>query len=197
MFHPTFRALRRCTFVRDEKGTASIEAVIMVPLIFTVLMTIFTLSDLFRQHSMHQKAANTIGDMISRETLPIDADYLNGAHALFDTLTRDPQDSKFRVSVVRYDNNDKRFKLDWSKTMGDIAPLTNSGVLNWDDRLPVLLHNERIIVVETSAAYSGPMDIGLGNRQIENFVFTRPRYAPQVLWSNSAGGGLSGTNFSS
>jgi hypothetical protein len=28
------------------------------------------------------------------------------------------------------------------------------------------------------------MDIGLGNRKIDNFVFTRPRYAPQVIWDD-------------
>jgi hypothetical protein len=131
---------------------------------------------------MHQKAANTIGDMISRETLPIDADYLDGAHGLFDTLTRDPQDSAFRVSVVRWNNTNTRFQLDWSQARGGIQPLRNNEVRNWIDRLPQLLHNERIIIVETSANYQGPMDIGLGERKIVNFVFTRPRYAPQVLW---------------
>jgi Flp pilus assembly protein TadG len=184
MFYSTFKTLLRSKFAREEKGTASIEAMIMVPLIFGVLMTIFTLSDLFRQHSMHQKAAYTIGDMISRETLPIDADYLDGAHGLFDTLTRDPQDSTFRVSVLRWNNTNSKFQLDWSQTRGNIQPLTNTVVRDWSDKLPVMLHNERIIIVETSAAYQGPMDIGLGNRKIDNFVFTRPRYAPQVIWDD-------------
>jgi Flp pilus assembly pilin Flp len=184
MFYSNFKTLLKGKFARDEKGSASIEAMIMVPLIFTVLLTVFTLSDLFRQHSMHQKAANTIGDMISRETLPIDADYLDGAHGLFDTLTRDPQDSAFRVSVVRWNNTNTRFQLDWSQARGGIQPLRNNEVRNWIDRLPQLLHNERIIIVETSANYQGPMDIGLGERKIVNFVFTRPRYAPQVLWDD-------------
>ncbi|WP_299023980.1 hypothetical protein [uncultured Sulfitobacter sp.] len=172
-------------FAREEKGSASIEAVIMVPAMFLCILTFVTLIDYTRLHGMHQKAAYTISDMVSRETLPIDADYLAGTKALLDTLTRNPQTSTVRLSIVRYDAERDIFKLDWSKTEGYATPVSNQDVSGWTDRLPAsMVHNERMIVVETSALYKPPFDVGLGNKQIENFIFTRPRYAPQVLWQD-------------
>lgn len=174
----------RRKFARDEEGTVSIEASLMIPLMFFVILSMFTIFDAFRQYAMHQKAAYTISDMISRETLPLDVDYLTGAHALFDAMTRDPQDSTIRVSVLRYDSQNDIMKLDWSKTEGTATPLSNNGVREWTDRLPTMVHNERILVVETFANYAPPFNTGLGTREIENFVFTRPRYAPQILWED-------------
>lgn len=172
-------------FARDEKGSASIEMVIMIPLIFFVVLSIFTLFDAFRQYTMHQKAAYTLGDMISRETLPIDGDYMDGSLALFNTLTRDPQESTVRVSIVRYDSQNEIMKLDWSKTRGYATELTNQSVRDWTEKLPAMVHNERIIIVETFANYTPPFRTGLEQREIKNFIFTRPRYAPQVLWTDS------------
>lgn len=172
-------------FSRDESGSASIEAIIMVPLIFFVVLSIFTLFDAFRQYAMHQKAAYTLGDMISRETLPIDGNFMDGAHALFNTLTRDPQDSTVRVSIIRYDGVNDTMRLDWSKARGYAKELTNEAVHTWTQKLPMMVHNERIIVVETFANYAPPFKTGLEQREIANFIFTRPRYAPQILWTDS------------
>lgn len=185
MFNRKLKKALGRDFARDEKGSASIEMIIMIPLIFFVVLSIFTLFDAFRQYSMHQKAAYTLGDMISRETLPIDNDYLDGAHALFNTLTRDPQDSTVRVSIVRYDSQNNIIKLDWSQTRGYATPLSNQTVRNWTTKLPAMVHNERMIVVETFANYAPPFATGLEQREIVNFIFTRPRYAPQVLWTDS------------
>lgn len=172
-------------FVKEEEGgVAALEAIIMIPLMFFVVISMFTIFDAFRQYSMHQKAAYTLGDMVSRETLPLDRDYLTGAHALFDELTRDPQESTIRVSVVRYDERNDIFKLDWSQTEGYAIPLENQTVRDWTEKLPIMVHNERMIVVETFAHYASPFNTGLGQREIQNFIFTRPRYAPQVLWSD-------------
>lgn len=184
MWYDKLNSPLRSNFARSEKGSASIEAIIMIPLMFFCMISFITLLDYTRQHGMHQKAAYTISDMVSRETLPIDIDYLEGAHALMNTLTRDPQESTIRLSVVRYDANNDIFKLDWSKTSGFATELSNQDVRTWTDKLPMMIHNERMIVVETSAIYEPPFEIGLGNQQIDHFIFTRPRYAPQVLWED-------------
>ncbi|MCX7566437.1 hypothetical protein OS189_08795 [Sulfitobacter sp. F26169L] len=187
MYNFQLKSLMRARFARDEKGSASVEAALMVTAIFVVMVSVLALLDLTRLHGQHQKAAYTIADMVSRETLPIDNAYLTGTHALLNTLTRDPQESTVRVTIVRYDANNKIFKLDWSKTSGFGQPLTNHQVRNWSDRLPVMLHNERMIVVETRAMYDPPFMMGLGQlgqQTIDQFIFTRPRYSPQVLWTD-------------
>jgi Flp pilus assembly protein TadG len=184
MFTNILKSRLRSRFVRDEDGSAAIEAVIMIPVMFVCVLTFVTLIDYTRMHSMHQKAAYTISDMISRETLAIDDDYLTGTNELLNTLTRSPQTSTVRVSIVRYDADDDIFKLDWSRTSGYATERSNQDVRNWAERLPTMVDNERMIVVETAALYQPPFNVGLGNQQIENFIFTRPRYAPQVLWTD-------------
>ena len=184
MFKLNFKSLSRGRFARDENGAAHIEAMIMIPLMFTVMVASVSMLDLLRQHGAHQKAAFTIGDMVSRETLPLDPDYLIGTHHLLNTLTRTPQDSSVRISVVRYDSKNNAIKLDWSKSTGGLAPKQNSEVRDWTDRLSLMVHNERMIVVETAARWDAPLNMSLGTQVIDNSVFTRPRYAPQVLWTD-------------
>jgi Flp pilus assembly protein TadG len=192
MYLTPLKSALRSRFARSEQGSGSIEAVIMIPLMFVVIITSMTVLDLVRQHNLHSKAAYTIGDMISRETLPIDADYLAGTHALLNTMTRTPQDSSVRVSVVRFDSNNDIIKLDWSRTSGGYSELDNNDVRNGTDKLPHMVHNERMIIVETFARYDAPFEAGLGTPVINNFVFTRPRYAPQVLWTDAPAPEFSG-----
>jgi Flp pilus assembly protein TadG len=189
MWYTNLKSPLRSGFARSEKGSASIEAIFMIPLMFFCMISFMTLIDFTRQHGMHQKAAYAISDMISRETVPIDNDYLAGTHALMNTLTRDPQNSTVRLSVVRYDAVNDIFKLDWSKTSGFASPVSNHDVRDWTAKLPTMVHNERMIVVETSAIYEPPFQIGLGNQQIDHFIFTRPRYSPQILWQDVEGSG--------
>ena len=185
MYLPNLKQALRSRFARSEHGSGSIEAVIMIPLMFVVIISSMTVLDLTRQHNLHSKAAFTIGDMVSRETLPIDHDYLAGTHALLNTMTRTPQDSSVRLSVVHYDQANDMMKLDWSRTSGDYSELTNQQVSDWTQKLPIMVHNERMIIVETFARYNPAFNVGLGTPVIDNFVFTRPRYSPQVLWTDA------------
>lgn len=169
-------------FARREDGAIALETAIILPAMFFAYLAMFSMFDAYRQHALHQKAAYTLSDMISRETVPMDDDYLDGAHALFDTLTRHEQDSAIRVTVLRYELADTSMTLQWSNARGPASALTAAEVLDWDTRLPMMVDQEHIIVVETWAKYDTPFDVGMGEFDIHNFVFTRPRYAPQVLW---------------
>tara|TARA_R110002073_G_scaffold13264_1_gene56863 strand:- start:127 stop:699 length:573 start_codon:yes stop_codon:yes gene_type:complete len=172
----------RCDFARKEDGVIAIEAVIIMPMIFWTFLSMFSIFDSFRMYSINQKAAYTIGDAVSRETLPIDDDYLNGALNLFEYLSKGQGNTAIRISSVRYNATDNRFYRDWSETRGWVQPLTSSDVRTWTDRLPLMIHNERLVLVETWNRYEPPFKTGLELREIKNFVFTRPRYAPRVCW---------------
>ena len=56
-------------FLRDQDGSASIEAVIMMPMVFWVYLAMFTFFQTYQEYYTNQKAAYTIGDMISRDLL--------------------------------------------------------------------------------------------------------------------------------
>lgn len=183
-------SLLRAQFARREDGAIAIETMIMLPLMFWAYLALFSTFDAYRQYSMHQKAAYTISDMISRETVSIDDNYMDGALALFDALTRDPQESTLRVSVVSYNENEEAgggMSLLWSQTRGGFTSAQVSAVPDWQAELPSMIHNEQIIVVETWAKYDPPFRTGIGEREISNFIFTRPRYAPQVKYNDGTG----------
>lgn len=172
-------------FRKDDSGTVAVESIIVLPLLFWSLMAMYAFFDAYRQASLNVKAAYTIGDMLSRETNFVTNDYMNTAHNLFDLMTRSNSASKLRVTVVRWDGVNNQYKRDWSKTRGSVPELTNTQVRNLAAKLPVMPHNERVIVVETWARYYPPFNVGIDEQDLYNFVFTRPRFAPQLLWSDS------------
>ena len=75
-------------FARDIRGSLTVEAVVMFPMLFWAMLSMLVFFDAYRQNSLNVKAAFTIGDMISREVDPINAAYLDGAVLLFDELAR-------------------------------------------------------------------------------------------------------------
>ena len=170
-------------FRDDDRGSIAVETIIILPVLFWAYLSMFAIFDAYRQHSINQKAAYTISDVISRETNGIDDAYLNGTREMLGYLTANElTEVSIRVTSVRYNLNDDSYKRDWSEAAGWVGPLSNNDVEGLEDDLPILPHNERVVVVETFVKYDPPFNTGLQEREIHNFVFTRPRYAPQVLW---------------
>ncbi len=180
----TIKSTLRCNFLRREDGFVTIEAMIMMPVMFWLFLSMFSIFDTFRIYNVNQKAAYTISDAISRETVPIDGDYLEGIQDLFEYLSRSQDQSSIRVSSIYYDAAQDKYFQDWSQKRGSVDALTNEDVQDWHDKLPILPDNERLVLLETWSDYDPPFKTGLEDRVIQNFVFTRPRYAPRVCWVN-------------
>jgi hypothetical protein len=178
--HHITRRLRG--FARNEDGTIAMEAMIVLPVMFWAFLSMFSIFDAFRTYSINGKAAYTIGDSISRETAPIDQEYLTGALQMFEYLSKSQDKSSIRVSSLVYNESEDRFYRDWSKVSGTATELSDSDVSGWGTKLPSIPDNERIMVVETWSEYDPPFKTGLEEREIKNFVFTRPRFAPRVCW---------------
>ena len=175
-------------FIKTEDGNIAIEAVIVLPILFWGYLSMFAIFDAYRQHSINQKAAFTIGDLISRQTTPLDTEFLTGARDLFDMLTRSQGVSSMRVTSVRFDADTQSYTQDWSQALGAATAAEGATVQGWADQLPVMPDNERVMVVETWSDYDPPFNTGLTLSHIHNFVFTRPRYAPRVLWEETPPG---------
>ncbi|SDY40528.1 TadE/TadG family type IV pilus assembly protein [Citreimonas salinaria] len=176
------RRLRR--FGRDEDGVISIEMVIWTPLILVVMASTFTLFEAFRQESLNIKAAHTISDAISRETDALDTEYLDGMLSVLRYLTNSSGTYGLRISLVRYDAGNDEYEVRWSQTRGDFGAMDDNLLALIRDRLPTLLDNEAVVVVETETEHTPVLDIpALQPQHFYNFVFTRPRFAPQVVWA--------------
>ena len=183
MFMRLLKARLRA-FAEDARGSVTVEVVILLPLLYWTYCAMFVFFDAYRQTSINQKAAYTVSDMLSRETDPIDGNYLSNVQRMYEFLTRSHTDPKIRISVVRYRDSTKKFTVEWSKTRGGKSQLDDNAVQNWNDKLPAILDNERIIVVESWTDYVAPFNIGLADTPISTFVFTKPRFAPQLLWES-------------
>lgn len=186
MFRLQIKLTSRGGFLRREDGSVAIETVILLPMLFWAYLSMFSIFDAFRQYSINQKAAYTVSDMISRETVPIDDDYLDGAQDLFDYMTRSRDEATLRITSIRYDGNQDKYMVDWSRVRGTQVALRNQDVSDWHHRLPIMPHGDRIMLVESWSNYDPPFNTGLQNRQIINFIFTRPRYVPRILFNNGA-----------
>lgn len=169
-------------FARRDDGTIAIEAMIIMPIMFWTFLSVFSIFETYRTYSINQRAAFTIGDAISRETAPIDDAYLTGQYQLFQYLSNATGDSALRVSSLVWNEQDDRFYRDWSKVRGPRPELANEDVQSWATKLPVMPDGERVVLVETWAQYDPPFQTGLEQREIRNFIFTRPRFAPRVCW---------------
>lgn len=188
MMNVMFARLRQ--FVSDTRGNASVEAVVFAPLLLLMLASAYVYFDAFRQKAINTNAAYTISDALSRETDGIDDAYMDGMHELFEFLTRSNKVTGLRVTVVSWDETAGEYSIDWTENRGSIYPINDRSVLQQlNSNMPPMLDNERVIVVETSSIYNPPINIAtLGDFELYNFAFTRPRFAPKLEWETASNG---------
>ncbi|MBJ6370561.1 pilus assembly protein [Sedimentitalea sp. CAU 1593] len=175
-----FIHLRR--FGRATDGNVNVEFVLAMPFVFWAFMASFVYFDGYRQSSVNLKAAYTISDLLSRETGSIDDTYIDSMHNMLDLLVREGSETTLRITVVRWSDADSRYYVDWSANRGFPTDLTDANVSDLATRLPNMPDMERVILVETNNTFEPLLNIGMDPIQLENFVFTRPRFAPQLKW---------------
>lgn len=171
-------------FSEDTRGSVAVEVAIILPMLLWAYIAMYVFFDAYKVRSTVEKAAFTISDMLSRETAAIDSDYMWGAHQLFDFLTRSDSPSGLRVTVITYRGSSDTHELNWSKVQGSLSALDASGLSELVDRLPTMADGETLILVETVSTYEPNLNVGLGDQTMETFIFTRPRFAPQLMWSS-------------
>ncbi len=133
MLSRLLRPFRR--FAGDAEGSLSLEAAIMVPTLVFAMSLMYTAFDAFRFDATNSKAAYTVGDLLSRETDPVDQSFINGMKSIFDYITLSKaSDTWLRVTVVRYDGDDEEMKVVWSHATAGIPSLTQEHHLG--DRKP-------------------------------------------------------------
>ncbi|MDA7426094.1 TadE/TadG family type IV pilus assembly protein [Thalassococcus lentus] len=172
-------------FAEDTNGYITVEAVIVLPALLWLFGVGWVYFDAFRQQSVNQKANYTIGDMISRETDPISGPYISSAAKLLRELNKSSgTESDLRVTVVEYNGNSDEWEVVWSKRRGNQSVLNNGTLSEYSDRLPAGFGGDQLILVETWDEHNPVLQVGLNSFEIHTYSFTRPRYTPQVVFSN-------------
>lgn len=172
-------------FFRSNEGSVSVEAILVLPAMVYIFGASWVWFDVSRQQSVNQKANYTIGDMISRETDPIDDAYIDATYSLYqDLVIADNSTTDLRVSVVEYRDRGwaGKYSVEWSSSRGAYPPLTDSDLVGMQGRLPIMADGDEILLVETWEDYEPALEAGLSAFEIETYSFTSPRFAPQLLW---------------
>ncbi|WP_425099744.1 TadE/TadG family type IV pilus assembly protein [Tropicibacter sp. S64] len=178
-FNP-FHLLRR--FRREQDGYVTLEAIIVMPVLLWIFAACWVYFDAFRQQSVNQKANFVISDMLSRETKEIDATYVDSTFELLKVLTQANADgTALRLTLVEYDETAGAWNFLWSEARGDMAALAAGDMSGYQDRLPIALEGDQLILVETWDDHNPVFKIGLDAFTITSYSFTRPRYAPKMV----------------
>ncbi len=174
-------------FARSERGSLSVEAVLVLPILVWAITATIVFWDAFKTLNISQKATYTVADMLSRETDPIDANYMTAMHELFDYLSSTPGDNALRVTVVRavedVDTGVKTIELVWSEATGGIAGYADLTTIL--TRIPEMSAGEQLIIVESEQEWSPVFSVGLANYRFREVAISRPRFAPQLVWDSS------------
>lgn len=177
-------ALRR--FVDETRASFSVETVLILPLLLWVFVGTFVFFDAFRAQTSSSKAAYTISDMLSRETNAVSSDYIDGLNEVFDYLIRTRYDTSIRVSSIGWDDDAGKYTVIWSYATRGGGALTDTLANQAEGRLPDIPSGDTLVLVETRLAYIPPFNVGIGAQHFNEFVASRPRFAPQLVFDGGS-----------
>jgi Flp pilus assembly protein TadG len=110
-------------FTRETRGSVSVEMIIVLPLLIWALAATVVFYDGFRTRYHAQMAAQTVADIMSRETSLFTASYVEGMNEVFDFLVDASIPTRIRVSSVIWDSVNERNRLQWSYATRDLSAL--------------------------------------------------------------------------
>ncbi len=177
-------------FLNDQKGTLSVEAAIVMPLLFWAITASFTFFHGYKAQTSAFRANYTISDILSRETVQIGPSYLSGLHNIYQYMTLARTEGTWlRLSVVRCLDecalDTRTLDIMWSRATNGARELENEDVAFWEPKVPWLPKGDSLILLETSSNYSPPFTnflLSFPDRTLVSHSVTRPRFAPQLLW---------------
>ena len=175
--------------LKDERGSFSVEAILMFPLLAWAFMAMYVFFEGLRESNINVKATYTVSDLLSRQAeREMSEEFVNGLHGVYSWLSRSKNPVNLRVTVITYDEDTDTHNKYWSDGVGvleleqeDIAEIVTPHV-------PIMADGASVIVVESWATYTPIMDMGLQETELYNIVVTAPRF-PGILGYEGIGDG--------
>ena len=172
-------------FTRGTKGSVTVEAVLVLPLLLWAYMATFVFFDAFHTRKVNLTSAYTVADMLSRQQNTINIAYLNGLNTVYDYLSDTSRPTGIRYTEVYWDGVNNVYKVYWSYAT-DLRPvLTDATIGTFASKLPSIPVGDYLLIVETSLSYVPAFDVGLVSHDFTEFVATRPRFVAKVEFSNT------------
>lgn len=186
------RSASLAPILRDDRGSVTVEALIMFPVLVWILLATVVFFKAFHAESLNVKVTYTIGDILSREDQPITPGYMDSMFALQRAMTGSPEPQVLRVTAITYlgdddDDGEEGYRVIWSQTRGGGTPHTDASLAEIaGSQLPVMSEGQVTILTETWLDHTPAfMDwVGLDALTFHEIIPTRPR-APQFCWNTS------------
>jgi Flp pilus assembly protein TadG len=169
-------------FLRSERGTFTVEAVVIFPLLVWAYTAMFVFWDAFKTQNINLKATYTIADMISREQEELCTSYFEGARTIYAFLNAGDANHRIRVTNVRRiatpgGGTTPTYQF-WSYASAGLNPYTSSA--QFASIVPMMAVFDSVIIVTTATDWEPLFNAGLGAMTLSETVVTSPRFAPQI-----------------
>ena len=166
-------------WVRDDRGTLTIEFVIWLPLLMFWFVVSASFFQVHKSRNDAQNVAHTLADITSRQVEVNDA-YFVELYALQNQLLPDaPAGVTMRVTSIQYDAPNERYMALWSHTRGGAEPYPVGEV--YSEMFPQMAHGDTIVLLELAVPYAAFTDWdGVGDRLWSFALFTRPRFVSSI-----------------
>ncbi|PTX56702.1 hypothetical protein C8N43_1364 [Litoreibacter ponti] len=174
-------------FLRDTTASASVEAVMIAPLLFAWFVGSFVFFDGFKNRNTATKATYTVGDILSRRTAAATPEYIDNLQELYEQLAYTTGSSALRVTSLKW--NGTKHEVEWSHSGKAGLPKLTPGKVDstaFRNRIPLMSTNEKVILVETFTDYNPAFNVGWSHHLFENFMVTSPRFASCLPWDDGA-----------
>ncbi len=173
------RLLRRRS--RSERGSLTVEAVLMLPFLLWWYMASFQYFEAFAQRSINIKAAYTITDRITRERGYVKDAYIAGMGSTFDYLTSSRDPTWIRVTSVKWDAGESKFTVHWSYATRSNVPRTTETLQLVRGKIPTMSPSDSVILVETFSSFEPVFRVGLESLTFDQFVVMPPRFQISIV----------------
>lgn len=117
-----FRHLHQ-RLARSERGSISIETLIILPILVWALLATVVFFDGFRTRNQTQLAAQVVADLLTRESGMFTKERLEGMNDIFDFIADVRVPTRLRISSVSWASAEQRNVLQWSYGTRGLAPL--------------------------------------------------------------------------
>jgi len=175
------------SFLKDTRGSLSMETVLMWPLLLWAYGAMFVFFDGFKAQNLALKATYTVSDTISREMNALTPQYVSTMHTMMNMLAKARLDTKMRVTLVEWVQPENKYKVVWSEVRGpNILKYDTPALQAVKSKIPVMPDGEQIILVQTYSLFEPFMFVGFGALTFENVVTTRPRYVAHICMEYSS-----------
>lgn len=171
--------LKRTPFLKDRKGLAAVEFALIAPVMILMFYGAVELSSAVDCNARVSRAVSTVADLVAQETMISSSDASNVFLAAGAILVPYPSSGAKIVVSSLVNDATKGIIVSWSEaqnTTERTAPPANIP----DGILPV---GSSVIYAEITYSFSPAISYFIGNIQLTNSFYSKPRRSTKVTHS--------------